>query len=362
MEDRKLKALYFPHTDVTNPVILKNALLLWDDVETMVPERRWVPRRDGLTDEMREAAELVVKHRVPRDSERRAAHQAVVKLVEDGTVTSLIGAPKVPGQYRYQEADYLIYPDKFLQKTWRQLEERGLARWVDNAQDYGVPPALGFLMMSILADACAGTQIQKLTDRADAYNWISATYAKALKSQLVTSLDASQVAPAYDRLVTLSLEVLDARAIPLERLIAMRKRELAEGGHDYSDLRRRYLKTLQLFLKRISTDAKTPGDLRELERQFKEDIKGDLRTLKQELRIAGVKSLLSKEVGLAALLIGGTLTAPLLGVTSLPMEISGLGVIPLGKAALELGGTRKEILRKHNMSWLYLGSKAIHSY
>jgi hypothetical protein len=33
-----LKALYYPHTDVTSPLILKNALLLWDSLETIVPD------------------------------------------------------------------------------------------------------------------------------------------------------------------------------------------------------------------------------------------------------------------------------------------------------------------------------------
>ena len=32
-----LKALYYPHTEVGNPTILKNALLLWDSLETIGP-------------------------------------------------------------------------------------------------------------------------------------------------------------------------------------------------------------------------------------------------------------------------------------------------------------------------------------
>ena len=40
-----LKALYFPSTDISNPDIIKNALLLWDKVQTIVPQRPWQPRR-----------------------------------------------------------------------------------------------------------------------------------------------------------------------------------------------------------------------------------------------------------------------------------------------------------------------------
>lgn len=36
-----MKALYYPYTNITNPHILKNALLLWDSVETIVPFQKY---------------------------------------------------------------------------------------------------------------------------------------------------------------------------------------------------------------------------------------------------------------------------------------------------------------------------------
>ena len=36
-----LKALYYPHTEIQNPAVLKNALLLWDRIETIVPNHQW---------------------------------------------------------------------------------------------------------------------------------------------------------------------------------------------------------------------------------------------------------------------------------------------------------------------------------
>jgi hypothetical protein len=74
-------------------------------------------------------------------------------------------------------------------------------------------------MMSVLADVCAETHIQKITDR------------------------------------TLSLEVMDARAIPLKKLVEFRKREQRGSGSDYSGMRRRYLAALQKHIATRKADS-----------------------------------------------------------------------------------------------------------
>ena len=62
-----LKALYYPHADISNPVIVKNALLLWDCVETIVPHGAWRPYRTLGGKPFNEAVDLIVKPRVPSD-------------------------------------------------------------------------------------------------------------------------------------------------------------------------------------------------------------------------------------------------------------------------------------------------------
>lgn len=355
-----LKALYYPHTEVSSPTILKNALLLWDAVETIVPQaprhgvtgdgrRRRISHRteDPL---LREAAELVVRPRHPSDKERSDAHAALKKMLDSGQLASLIAhAPRV-----WRENRYLIYPDKFLHSTWRMLEAGGLARFEAEHSDYGVPSALGFLMMSLLADSCAGTQIQKITDRADAYSWLARAHAAVLGSSPVTGLDASQVAPAYDRLVSISLEVLDARSIPLKKLIEFRRRAERESSVDYRSMRRRYLSSLDAHVKKVTKEAKSASDLRELEAQFRDELHEDLADLKTELRLSSVKTLLSKEVAIAALISAGTLISPIQGLTQLSTQVGLLGIIPLLKSAVELRGARRAALLKHTSSWLYL--------
>jgi len=348
-----LKALYYPHTDITNPVILKNALLLWDSLETIVPRSGWLPQRVKNDRLVNEAVDLIVRPRVPSAPERTEAHHALQDIAKTGALSSLL-AEAPPGLRR---REFLIYPEKFLDQTWHMLQQGGMARWVAAESDYGVPAVVGFLMMSLLADACAGTQVQKVTDRVDAYAWLSEAHARALGSPHVTGLDVSQVAPAYDRLVTLSLEVLDARAIPLKRLVEFRKRESKRGGTDYSAMRRRYLQTLQAHIKRIGTEARSAADLRELERQFKEELKQDLADLKAELNTTSLKALFSKEVAVSALITAGSLVAPISGLTALASKIGLVGVIPLLKAVVDLRGARRTALQRHVSSWLYLAGQ-----
>jgi len=348
-----LKALYYPHTEVSNPTILKNALLLWDSLETIVPHMpRPLPHgpKDRL---LQEAAQLVINPRRPTIKEQQEAHKALEKLITTGQLATIMG--KAPSGW--QDRRFLIYPDKFLHMTWSMLKQEGLAQFEAGNMDYGVPAALGFLMMSLLADSCAGTQIQKITDRTDAYSWLAEAHASALGTVPVTGLDVSQVAPAYDRLVAISLEVLDARNVPLKKLIDFRKREAKSGSTDYTAMRRRYLATLDAHIKRVTKEARNNTDLRELERQFRNDLKHDLSDLKSELGVASLKTLFSKEVAVSALITAGSLITPIPGLTALSTQFGLIGVIPLLKSATELRGARRTALLKHTSSWLYLATK-----
>jgi len=349
---RMLTALYYPHTDIRNEVILKNALLLWDVIETIVPQRNWQPYRfeDNACNE---AVDLIVSGRKPNQAEQREAHSALQKLYDSGDLAKIIAASSTD----LHRNPYLIYPEKFLHETWHMLTHGGMAQWVDRHSDYGVSPALGFLMMSLLADACAGTQIQKITDRVDAYSWLSESHAQALNSAYVKGFDVSQVAPAHDRLVTLSLEVLDVRNVPMEQLVAFRKRESRGAGSDYSAMRRRYLKAIQAHIKRICSEARSKTDVRELERQFKAELATDLADLKAELKLTSLKTLFSKEVAVSAILSAGAMVSPIAGLTGLGTEVGLVGVVPLLKAAVEFKGARRAALLRHTSSWLYLASR-----
>lgn len=347
-----VNALYYPHTDITNPSIVKNALLLWDTLETIVPRAHWTPQRlpDAV---LNEAIDHVVRHRAPNLKQRSDAHSELVKIVKTGQLNTLLTS--APQQLR--GGRYLIYPEKFLAETWRELEVGGLAAFDSASSDYGVPPALGYLMMSLLADSCAGSQIQKVTDRVDAYSWLAQARATALGTTLITGLDVSQVAPAYDRLVTISLEVLDARRIPIKKLLDLRRREERGNGADYRAMRQKYAQSLTSHIDRVTKEAKTSTDLLQLEAQFRAELERDLVDLKAELNLTSLKTLFSKEVAMSALVTAGSLILPIPGLTELSTQIGLIGIIPLLKSAVELRGARRVALQKHSSSWLYLANQ-----
>src|SRR5258708_6239716 len=145
-----LKALYYPHTDIQSPVIVKNALLLWDSIETIVPHANW--KRKGPTGDrsnwqmsgsnkdklMREAIEIVVRPRVPNAAERQIAHKKLSEIVKSGLASSLV----LRSPQRWRRPEYLIYPEKFLHETWHLLQTEGMARWEEFETDYRVPAGL----------------------------------------------------------------------------------------------------------------------------------------------------------------------------------------------------------------------------
>lgn len=347
-----LRALYYPHTEIKSEIILKNALLLWDSVDTIVPSDR-MRQESRSSKTIQDAIELIVTPRRPTQEERIKAHASLSAMMNSGEVAALL--LQAPAFFR--RSPYFMYGDKFLYETWRMLEESGLTDFDNGGREYGVPSALGFLMMSLLADICAGTQLQKITDRVDAYGWLSKAHAQMLGTNPIMGLDVSQVAPAYDRLVALSLSVVDARNISLDRLVDFRRREAKSRSTDYVSMRRRYLKALSEHIERVTKEAKSLSDLKELERQFVENLRDDLNDLKSELGIASIKTMFSKEVAVTALVTAGTLVSPVAGLTSLATEVGAIGIIPLLKSAAELRGARRTAFQRHTSSWLYLAGR-----
>lgn len=346
-----LKALYYPHTEIRSQIVLKNALLLWDEVETIVPSSVSVSNAGTLLEQ--EAARLVVRSRRPSVDERRSAHEALNGLLESGQLIAMLST--APGDW--SRLGYPVFHDKFLSETWYMLESRGLVDLESKRSRFSVSAPLGFLMMSLLADSCAGATIQRITDRADAHSWLLEARASVLGSKPMLGFDLSEVAPSHDRLVTLSLQALDARHVPLKSLVAMRKREQKDGSGDYTAMRRRYLSSLDAHVSRVVKEAKTPGDLRELERQFQNEIRADVRDLKVELGIASKKALFTRELAISAVAAGGLLVSPIAGLTALS-ALGIAGVVPLVKSAIDLRAARREAIKKHSSSWLFLASSA----
>lgn len=337
-------ALYYPHTRVQSESLLKTGLLLWDHIDCIVPSDRFTPEPRALSAELREAEELLVRSRVPTESEKKNVHSRVGQLVANG-IPSWIYEELKGADSRH----FLVYPNKLSDETWALLSGARLARLVGTGgRDYQVPPALGLLLMSMLADECAGTTTTRVTDRSRAYSWLMGVTAHSLGGEYVPNLDASHLSSTYDRLVTAAVRIVDTDGIPIERLLELRRREAA-GASDYTAFRRRYVERIAAYIEKLNTAKLRPADVREIDRQYRIDMKTDLRLLKQELRLAAAK-VVFRDIGIAVLAgVGATALHPLAG-------LSGVGA--LLHSRMEYRQARRAALQKSAMSWLYLSERS----
>lgn len=356
------KALYYPHTQIGNAGLLKNGLLLWDQVQTIYPARQSVDLEDAPR-LIKQAQEILLRPRVPTDEEKRNAQRSLSTLLSTGALHRICKEPAIAaqrGRDRYRpstyddERFYRIFSGKFLEGTWSMLEHEGLAALERGDRHASVPANLGFLMMSLLADACAGTQIEKITDRVEAYSWLNDLRAQELDSQVIRGFGPDQVATAYDRLISVSFTALGAEHVPIRRLIDLRKREAKSASSDLAILRQKYHKVLREYLVKIGEEAKTANDFRELEEEFKQRIKEDVSSLRSELGLATAKALWSKEFVVSAIALAGALAEPISSLTALGSGIGALGVIPLMAAKAGYRAARKQALEKHFSSWVYV--------
>ena len=336
-------ALYYPHTEMKRANLVKSSLLLWDQVEFIVPFDGYRPhyRSGGFS----EAIDLIgVMHR-PSDVERRAAHREIEHLVVSGVPDSFFLDSRDPRD-RYE-----IYPQKLLPDTWRLLREARLAGPPMANTDYPLAQHAGLGVMAILADCCAGETKRRITDRGAAYASLVGTLAGRPVDEL-----HQQDAEAEERLVGLTLRVLDASGIPLKKLLAFRKRELKENGTTLRAARHNYVDKIETHVKRL-TGLSRARDRNELDRVFEQDVRDDLAAFREGLQIGAKEAVFSREM-FTAVVGAGTFAATMFGATiPVPDAVSNLG------APVTIGGllgvknnylkARRDLIAKHPMAYLY---------
>jgi hypothetical protein len=300
--------------------------------------------------------ELLVRNHVPSEQEQEDVHSTLSSILEHG----------IPDWFRLDYAPidqdleygnhYRIYPEKLATQTWHMLERRGLAIWDGPVSDYGVSQALGLFLMSLLADARAGTQRQKITDRTTAYTWLSQYATAALGGQYLRDSGAIQQAEAYNRLVPLSLRIIDTDKIPLKRLVDFRRREATENrGSDYRTLRHNYLKHLEDYAKLLASPDLTEGDKEEVVRRYWSDLEAKLGDLKAELGIARSDALLNKDVVTTVGFAAGVPLTPLAVSAAMTASSALVGVGVLTGLNRYRTARRAALRNRENpASWLYL--------
>ncbi|MGO7979588.1 hypothetical protein ACC691_16940 [Rhizobium johnstonii] len=244
---------------------MQSSLLLWDELHTIVPQPQYQPVY-GANSDMAEAWELIGKKTVPTEAQKKRAHSAIEETLKTGLLPpNLYEISKIDGT-----ADpYEVWPQKFAQETFYLLREHRLTELPLPNGDYPFTQEGGLLVMAKLADACAGTTLARVTDRLMAYGMIGT---------------GDQRAGNVTDVVPVTLDLIDAGSIPIENLIAFRRREAKErNGRDFTKLRHAYADMVQKQIEDLGK-ALDQTERDRLTKEFRSRMEMDLVDLRRELR------------------------------------------------------------------------------
>ncbi len=334
-------AIYYPHTGLQSDRILKSALLLWDNIEFIVPFEGYGLRHEDR--DIQEGLEIIGRERCPNFADKKRTHA----VIEEFATRSLPDSFYYRGSALNSVYSYGMWHQKLLPETWDMLQEVSLVGRKDCSSHFKLQDSTGLALMSILADNCAGTTMARVTDRGIAY--------ASLTNMLV---DSSIKAPdEFDVVIPLTLHAIRTSDLSLRKLIDFRRREAKENGYSIRDLRHRYVDRLERQVKALS-EITLASDRVELNRQFEQEMKDDLLHLKDQLRSAKSEVIFSKEMVVTAVAAAGAFYAATKGAT---IDIP--GAVSVAGASVTLGGlfatrskyatSRAATLQKHPMSYLY---------
>lgn len=353
-------ALYYPHTQIRDESLLKNALLLWDHVDYISPnpQYKFGPPESATVSE---ALEILCRPVIPTRLEKELVHERVHKLLEHGTPNWLV-FDAVPDELRnsrpvreFYGNSYGMYPDKLLDMTWRTLARAGLVRLNGHDDDYYARPLVGFLLMSLLADACAGTQKEKITDRTEAYQFLWSLASKEAQDLAESQgKNTAKADTALERLVALSVRALNTDSLDLTDLVELRKREGRQGGHHYRGFREKYAREIKACVNQLVNQAKSLSDWNAIEESFHLTMKDDLASLRDELSTAKRSLVFSKPVLTAVAASASLFAEPVSSSVILAATAKAIAGGALATEVIEFSGDYKKALEGHAMSWLYL--------
>jgi hypothetical protein len=365
-------AIYYPHTAIRDENFLKHAMLYWDEIEYISPSHGFdvLPRYPKTI--IQELAKFTKPH-VPTEDEKTKAHDQIMDLTS-------VALPSWLQVDRNSSADdrhlYSMFSGKLLPDTWRELEERRLVKFEKHGDfsDYASHTYLGLCMMAILARCCAGSLKCTITDQNDSYysllkhlQFLSGEHesidpSKTARQPFERWLTALGVANARlvdktrETLVSITLDVIDAKKLPVESLLRLRQDKTGFA----SELRQNYARSIQEYVDKMVDPKLSKTDITALAEDFRRKMEQDLNRLRAELKLSALKTVLSKEVAVGV-------AAPILGSTALVASGVGtilggaLGIAALGKLAVEYRTGRNSVFQKHPMSFLY-ASKGIRLY
>ena len=330
-------AIHYPDTQLQSPQAMASAMLLWDRLRVIVPFDGY--RIEYANCDMAEAWELIGKPLVPDEENKRQAHKSIEQML----------ATVVPRQIQYREdlqldKAYEIWPQKLNYETWELLKQSRMTAGPLVNGDYPFDHEAGIMIMSKLADSCAGTTFARVTDKMLAYGLIG---------------DRDEPVLAQSHVVPLTLELIDANSISLAKLIDFRRREAKEGrGGDYKALRHAYADAVQNHVARLR-DVESVNHRDQLNDEFQSEMARYLAELNRAIGLAKAEMLLKPVVVSAVVGIGGFLAAgPFAGIAGLTAGPALKGLTDMFSAGIGFNEKQRKAMDKNPMAYMYQLSRA----
>lgn len=325
-------AIHYPDTQIKSRQSMASALLLWDKLKVIVPYGGFNVSYDN--DEMAAAWELIGGKICPDEANKQAAHTSIEAMLKAGIPRNI--------QYRDDlepDQSYEIWPQKLAYETWRLLKDSRMTAAPLANGDYPFEQAAGIAIMSKIADACAGNVYARVTDKMLAYGLIA---------------DRDEPVLAQSHVVPMTLDLIDASSIPLERLIEFRRRESKEGrGGDYAALRHNYADSVQKHVQLLS-GIQSENQREQLDFEFGDEMARHLKELSRALGVAKADFALKPVIVTALIGAGTVLTGGLLSpLTGLTLGSALNSLADLFKAKMDFSEKQRKAMETNPMAYMY---------
>jgi hypothetical protein len=327
-------AIYFPETQIRSAATMCSALLMLDQVKVIVPWDGFSPQYQQST--LAQAWELVGGTMHPDTVQQKRAHKNICELLESELPINAYYRADAPPEDVYE-----LWPQKLLPQTWDLLRKRSLTSAPLASGDYPFQEQAALAIMAKLADACAGGTFARWTDRFLAYGLVA---------------DRDPTTAAHTAVVPMTLSMINAGSIPIERLIDFRQREQRERrGGDYRDMRHRYADAILKHIE-ATKSVESSNELQELRRQFRDDMEKDLRDLRDALGFNMTDAITSPVVVSTVVSVGSWLATkdPIVALAAggiVPEAIK--RVAELFKLRQGFSAKQRKVMSEHPMAYVY---------
>ena len=164
---------------------------------------------------------------------------------------------------------------------------------------------------------------------------------------------------AQSHVVPVTLDLIDAGSITLEKLIDFRRREAQSSGeNDYRAWRHQYADAIQAHVAQLR-NVESANQRNELSRQFREEMEQQLAKLKRAIGNAKREFVLKPAIVSVAVGVGGfLLEGPAAGLAGLAAGPALQGIADMFTAGFGFSEKQRKAMENNPMTYMYQLSRA----